>query len=81
MIQLDYPCKECTLRYIGCHSKCEKYASKKSEHETLIEKQRKETEGRNMILNHMADTKERSRRSGKAIGQVFKNKVHRGKYK
>ena len=30
---LPFPCKNCPDRYIGCHSKCEKYLTAKSNHE------------------------------------------------
>ena len=28
-------CKDCTDRYVGCHSNCEKYLSEKAEYERL----------------------------------------------
>lgn len=32
---MNCPCKECTDREIGCHSKCSKYADWKTEHEKI----------------------------------------------
>ena len=31
-------CKDCTERYLGCHSNCEKYIAKKKEAEKIREK-------------------------------------------
>ncbi len=28
-----YPCKECTKRYVGCHSECEGYIEAKKAHD------------------------------------------------
>lgn len=28
---MNYPCKDCTERHIGCHSDCDRYNKEKSE--------------------------------------------------
>ena len=32
MARYDYPCKDCTDRAVGCHSKCEKYLAARIDH-------------------------------------------------
>ena len=34
-------CRECTDRYLGCHSKCEKYIREKAENDAINEEIRK----------------------------------------
>lgn len=38
MSDYKFPCKECTSRYIGCHSKCEGYIKAKAENDALNSK-------------------------------------------
>lgn len=38
----DMPCKDCKERYLGCHSKCEKYQNAKKRNDELREKERME---------------------------------------
>lgn len=40
---MSVSCKDCKDRYVGCHSKCEKYAQFKQE---IAERKRKQQEGR-----------------------------------
>lgn len=40
------PCKNCKDRYVGCHSKCEKYKEYAAECEVIREKRRKESDER-----------------------------------
>ena len=32
-----YPCKDCSDRVVGCHSKCDKYLATRAEHKRWLE--------------------------------------------
>jgi hypothetical protein len=38
---LSAPCKDCPDRYVGCHSKCEKYIAFNKERQEFLEKRSK----------------------------------------
>ena len=39
---LRFPCKNCDSRFLGCHSKCEKYIEADKRNKEIIEKRKKE---------------------------------------
>lgn len=53
------PCKDCTERYVGCHSECEKYAEYRSQ---IEEKNRLIHEGRQELYGADVYEKKKSRR-------------------
>ena len=43
-----FSCKDCTERYIGCHSKCEKYIKEKEQH---VAKMQAENQHKTKVIN------------------------------
>jgi len=43
MCNVNFPCKDCTDRHVGCHSTCEPYLKIKKEHQTINEKIREQS--------------------------------------
>ena len=39
-----FSCKNCTERYVGCHSTCPKYLQEKAEHDRVKEEDHKKNE-------------------------------------
>lgn len=39
--RVEFPCKNCTERHIGCHSTCAKYLEKKKEADAILEAKKK----------------------------------------
>lgn len=44
-------CKDCTERYVGCHSKCEKYLEEKQ----LLEKQKNKKDANKFVPIYKSD--------------------------
>lgn len=42
---VEYPCKDCKDREIGCHGKCKAYADAKAKHSKVNKTRRKYLEG------------------------------------
>ena len=59
MIKLE--CKDCTKRYVGCHSVCENYNAWKKEHDELVKKQRKIMSNEYISFTHNSNRKRRKR--------------------
>ena len=51
MYGLYIPCKECNMRYVGCHSKCDYYLEYKKALEEIKAKREKDRE----IMNLMSE--------------------------
>lgn len=51
----EFPCKKCDARYLGCHSKCDKYLSAKKAHDAEIARFRKEEKKENDFVGYKVD--------------------------
>lgn len=65
---VNSPCKGCTDRCVGCHSKCEKYAEFKAELERLKSIARKDEILVNYERNRAEEARERARKRRIALG-------------
>ena len=41
-MKIDYPCKDCSDRCLGCHSECEKYKEASKKNEALRDKRHRQ---------------------------------------
>lgn len=48
------PCKDCPDRYLGCHSKCDKYKAFRAEREAIYEQRKNQAEP--VYYDHLRQT-------------------------
>ena len=61
---MKVPCKNCTTRYAGCHSKCEKYAEYRREIDKRNEFLKSSEDPRKMVWIKMALNTQKMKRKG-----------------
>lgn len=59
------PCKNCDSRFVGCHSKCEKYLEYKSVIDNVREKRLQQTEIDRTFVDHYKRLNKRLSRNKK----------------
>lgn len=60
-MKVEYPCKDCSDRQLGCHDKCEEYQKAKKLHEEQRSKWHEEVEIRAGVFYHKKTPKTRRR--------------------
>lgn len=55
-MKMEYPCKDCANKYLGCHAKCEKYIEVKNANEEISAKIRKEKLLRGLFISMRSDS-------------------------
>lgn len=55
------PCKDCSDRYVGCHSKCDRYKAWSEAHERELEQTKKAKYADAMYMEHIIRTKNKTR--------------------
>ena len=77
MCPIDSPCKDCQDRFLGCHSKCEKYIAFRKKRDEQLDEINKQKKFEANLTNYIIDSIDRNRRNGLHRSHVGMDRRHR----